>query len=73
MYATQGTEDQKDGGIGAASIDRTWGIGHGYASSRASSCVNRVIASAIVRDEPQALGKDIDELLVETTCDLKKQ
>ena len=70
MYATEGTENKKYGRISAAGVDSSGSIGDGDATCSTGMSIYGVIACAVVRDEFETGGEDVDQFFVEASRNL---
>ena len=60
VYAAKGTEDEEYSRIGAAGVNSSGSIGDGDATCSTGMGIYGVIACAIVRDEFETGGEDVD-------------
>lgn len=70
VYATEGTEDKEYGRIGAAGVNSSGSVGDGDATCSTGTGIYGIIACAVVRDEFETGGEDVDQCFVEASRDL---
>ncbi len=73
MNSAKRTNYEEDGCVGCGCVDGTWGVGDRNATRRASGGVNRVVAGAVVGNESEAGGEDIDEFLIKAASHLGRR